>query len=52
MKTSEELRLEFKISDMIYSTFADMLSPNLEIANGDIQGICQALAMQIIKEVK
>jgi len=53
MKTIEDIRLEAKVSDMILELVRDALAGHLdEEPNGDIQSICEALAMQIIKTVK
>jgi len=53
MKTIEDIRLEDKVSGMILDLVRDAQSGQLDgVPNGDIQSICEALAMKIIKAVK
>jgi hypothetical protein len=49
----EKLRLEMKISDMILDLVRDAIDGKLaNEPNGDVQGLCEALAQQIIVVVK
>lgn len=53
MKTIEDIRLEAKVSGMILDLVRDAQAGDLnEVPNGDVQGICEALAMKIIETVK
>jgi hypothetical protein len=53
MKTIEDLRLEMTVSDMILELVREAINGDLnEVPNGDVQGICEALAMNIIRVVK
>jgi hypothetical protein len=49
----QRVRLEMKASDMILDLVRQAKAGELDdVPNGDVQGICEALAMGIIKEVK
>ncbi len=53
MKTREDIRLEFKVSNMILELVDQTMQGDLnDTPHSDIQGICEALAMNIIKTVK
>jgi hypothetical protein len=53
MKTIEDIRLESTVSDMILELVREALAGQLDdVPNGDIQSICEALAMNIIRVVK
>lgn len=53
MKTRNEMRLEMKVSDMILTLVREAINGDLDdVANGDVQGICEALAMNIVSVVK
>lgn len=53
MKTIEDMRLEMAVSEEILELVRDAINGDLdEVPNGDVQGICEALAMKIIKTVK
>lgn len=51
MKTIEDIRLEIKISDMIYTRLGDLVDLNI-LSRKDFTDICEALAVNIIKAVK
>ena len=49
----EDIRLQFKISDMILEVVRDAIDGGFaDTPNGDVQGVCEALAMRIIAEVR
>ena len=53
MKTIEDIRLEMAVSDQILGLVREAIDGDLDdVPNGDLQGICEALAMKIIKTVK
>ena len=52
MKTTKDILLESKISDMILVLVREAKQGKLDIPNGDVQAICAALAMQIINIVR
>jgi hypothetical protein len=50
---AQRVRLQMKISDMILDLVRDAIDGKLDDEpNGDVQGICEALAIQIIAKVK
>ena len=50
MKTNEELRLEFKVGDILLDLVRQDLYNTL--TNSDLQSVCQVKAMEIIKIVR
>lgn len=53
MKTIEDIKLEMKVSDMILTLVREAIDGKLDdTPNGDVQGVCEALAINIIKEVR
>jgi hypothetical protein len=52
MKTIEDIRLEQKLSDKML-TFIEMAVNNYDdLTTSDLQGMCEALAINIIREVR
>lgn len=53
MKSIEDIRLEAKVSDMILGLAEEARDGKLEdVDDGDLAGICEALAVNIINTVK
>ena len=53
MKTIEDIRLEMTVSGAILDLVREAMAGELdEVPNGDLQGMCEALAAKIIKTVK
>ncbi len=53
MKTIEDIRLESKVSDMILNLVREAIAGELDdTPNGDVQGTCEALAINIIEVVR
>lgn len=53
MKTIEDIRLESMVSDKILKLVQEAINGDLDdVPNGDVQGVCEALAMNIIRTVK
>lgn len=53
MRTIEDIRLESAVSDMILEIVRQAIDGDLdEMPNGDVQGACEALAVNIIRVVK
>lgn len=53
MKRKEDILLEGKVSDMILDLVRDAIDGKLDdTPNGDVQGICEALAVNIINAVR
>jgi hypothetical protein len=51
--TTTDLRLKMKVSDMILDLVRDAVNGDFDgVPNGDIQGTCEALAVNIISAVK
>ena len=53
MKNIDDIRLEMKVSDMILTLVREAIDGELDDEpNGDVQGICEALAINIINVVR
>lgn len=53
MRTIEDLRLEMAVSEEILELVRDAIAGDLDdMPNGDLQGVCEALAAKIIKAVR
>jgi hypothetical protein len=53
MKSRDDIRLEGKVSNMILDLVREAIDGELDdMPNGDVQGICEALAINIIKTVR
>jgi hypothetical protein len=53
MKSIDDIKLEMRVSDMILTLVREAIDGELDdMPNGDVQGTCEALAINIIKVVK